>query len=233
MSPGQKVSTGNAETDKFDKQIESDIRSLQRSSRWLAGLGILAVVLLVTVVVFSVYDKALVINSAPSFIDIAFVKAPQAKVHAGPSEMFAVIKTYEKGEPLFLLEKKATWAKVQRRNITGWIRADQIQTKSERRKGILREGQAPIQILDVDWNVDEMSSYTILGKIENVTEIPVSNVKIIVNFFNKDGQFIKAKSTIVSAKKPFQRGKAYSFSVRGDYEEDFSFITTQVESWWE
>ncbi|MCZ7585273.1 MAG: hypothetical protein M5R36_19130 [Deltaproteobacteria bacterium] len=97
----------------FDQQISDDIRALQRSSRWLALLGILAVVLLVLLVVFSVYDKTL-INASPSFIDIAFVSADDTKLYEGPGEMFTVLDTYAKGDPVFLMEKRAEWARVQR-----------------------------------------------------------------------------------------------------------------------
>ncbi|MCZ7585274.1 MAG: FxLYD domain-containing protein [Deltaproteobacteria bacterium] len=105
--------------------------------------------------------------------------------------------------------------------------------ESERRAETRGTDAAPIEILDVDWNIDEVDNYTILGKIRDNTDIPVANVKISVNFFTKDGELVETKSTVVSGSQPFKRGQQYSFSIRGNSDKEFNFFTTQVESWWE
>ena len=96
----------------------------------------------------------------------------------------------------------------------------------------LEQQKPPIQISDVDWVVDdEVENYTIVGKIENTTDIPISNCKITVNFYNKANELIGTKFTILSRNEPFRKGEKYSFNISGQHKKEYAFVNYLIESW--
>ncbi|MBZ0273836.1 FxLYD domain-containing protein [bacterium] len=231
MSPVQKTSVAGIETPEYDKQIEADIKSLRRSTRLLALLGIAAFFLLVCLIVFAIYDKALVISESPSFIDIAFVSSKEAKIYVSPATSQHVVATYNRGQPLFLLERGETWARVQSREAMGWIRREDYVTKEERRLAATSRADGAVKMTDLDWNVDEVNNFTVVGKIVNLTDERITNVKVNVNFFDDAGHLISTREVIVSGNQPFRKNVAYNFSLRGNYDNDFNHVSAQVASW--
>jgi hypothetical protein len=217
------------ETNVFDKQIEEDIKSLKRSSRLLAILGISAFVLLLALIVFAIYDK----SSTPkltSFIDIAFVNAPNAALLEKPEEQSRILASLKKGDPVLQIERQGKWVKVQKKNMIGWMPENILQSKAEHRAET-RERETPIVISDVDWVVDEQDHFTVVGKVKNQSDLSIREVEIKISFSNKAGKVVAAKSIVVSSQQPMLRGDQVPFNLKGDYSKDFGYITTQVVRW--
>lgn len=229
MKKGKKNAVETSDAKSFDSQIEKDIHSLKRSSRILAILGFTAFALLLLLVVYAIYDNRTTSTSS-TYIDIAFVKVSEANLHETPNESARVIGSLKKDEPLLIFEKVDSWAKVQKKDISGWVHQDNLMSRSQYRAR-KQLNETPIQITEVDWIVDEKDTYSVVGKFKVSIDKPIHTVKINVNVFRKDGKLLTTEAALLASPEGFKFGQDYSFTVRGNYQKDFSYVTTQVVDW--
>ena len=226
----------------FDKAIEEDIKRLKRSSNILVLLGALVVVLLVVVIGFRIHlyllkDK---ITQGPRFIDYVYVKSEDTVVYARPDKTSDIVARLTKGEALFLIEQKTEWSKIEKRTISGWVEKVNLAQKDEwppRQEG----DDVPVRFIDVNWIVDEINNFTIIGKIENMSDIPLRNIKIQVNFYDREElccdeegkkhKPVMTRETWVARDKPLVAGVEKRFVITGKYEKNFKKIRYRVVSY--
>ena len=225
----------------FDQAVEDDIRRLKRSSNILILLGLLVVVLLGLAIGFRLYlyllnDK---MSEGTRFKDYVFVQNDNAVVYANPDKTSDIIARLTKGESLFLLENKGNWAKIEKRTISGWIEKNHIASKDEWPPK-QQFDDVPIRFIDVNWIVDEIDNFTIIGKIENLSEIPLKNIKIQINFYDREELCcdengnphppIMNRETWVAREKPLVAGVEQKFIITGKYERSFKKIRYRIVS---
>lgn len=170
----------------FDQAIEDDIRRLKRSSNLLILLGAMAVILLIAIAGFRLY--LYVQEAGPSnrthFKSVQFVKNDDTLVYAEPDTNSKVIVRLEQGESVLLIDEKDDWGKIEKSTISGWVQKVHLSDKKmwdQRDFG----GVVPVRVYDVDLFVDELENFAIIGKIQNISEGPLKNIKIQVNFYDR------------------------------------------------
>jgi outer membrane biosynthesis protein TonB len=65
-------------------------------------------------------------------VEILFVTAPEAPVHAKPDQAAAVVSTYQNGESVSVLAKQADWSEIRTGAGSGWVRAEYLGTQQEK-----------------------------------------------------------------------------------------------------
>lgn len=214
---------------KFDAQIEDDIRSLRRSSQLFAILGLCAVVLLTVVILVSIYDDKTMTEI--QFVGIGFVETETAQLLNRPAADAHAIKTLKQGEGVFILARIDGWIQVQKNGDEGWVREAEIKSKDEAFKEARGSSESPIEIREVSWVVDELNNYTIVGRVRNVTTLPIKNVKISVLFYDENHKLAGTKSTLVSPTVPLKKDEDYPFNITGLNEANFKMADYRVETW--
>ncbi len=227
----QEVKAVEDKGQEFDQQVEQDIRMLRRSSRWFASFGILAFLLLTCLVIFSLFDQSFSIDLGTPYVDIGFVKSTGATIYTEPGEQGQSLKTMPQGAGLFVLTKADDWFKVQSNNLIGWMKKDDLETKSDRekRKAIPRE--MPVRISDVNWFVDEIDNFTIVGQIENLTDRPIESVKVIVDFYDADSNLVHSKSSLIRTNTSFRIGHPQNFNLSGKHEKKYMGVDYRIANW--
>jgi len=222
-----------------DKAIEADVRRLKQSSYFLAILGTLALILVFVALIYAIYYRGLAnkeLVSPPNFISFVFVTSDNADIFSAPDDKSESVGKFTKGESLFLLEKQDDWFKVHREQsgkdpeLEGWIHRDNIETRDEivaRRENIT---EAPIEIYDIKWIVDEIDNFTIIGWAKNKTDIPLRNVRIAIEFYDENSNLVNRELTNVTTDKPLIKGQPRSFFSTGKYKGHYNYVRYTVES---
>lgn len=228
--------------DEIDQAIEDDIRKLKRSSNILILLCMVVVIVLVLVVGYHLYSYMLnnQMTSTDRFSDYIFVKSDDTVVYAQPDTTSAVLARLIKGEALFVIKSKDKWVQIEKRTIKGWVQSSNLAKKDEwpsRPMG----SNVPIRFIDVNWIVDEIDNFTIIGKIENLSDFPLRNIKIQVNFYDReeaccdangrDHAPVMSSETWVSREKPLATGVERKFIITGKYETNFKKIRYRIVSY--
>ncbi len=218
--------------EEFDRQIEQDILTLRRSSRWFASFGILAFLLLTCLVLFSLLDQSFIIDTGTPFIDIGFVKNSNAAVYDQPGVNGASVKIMPQGAGVFVLAKTGDWCKIQNNDQVGWMKTTDLETKTQRDASKSSGENQPVHIMDsVKWYVDEIDNYTIVGQIENMTDMPIESVKIVIDFYDADNNRIDTKTSNIRTDKSFTKGNPQNFSISGKHEKTFMGIDYRIAGW--
>lgn len=226
----------------FDQAIEEDIRRLKRSSNILILLGMLVVLLLFVVIGFRGYLYLLNsrIAERTRIKDYIFVKNDNTVVYAQPDKTSNIIAKLTKGEALFLIDDQNGWARIEKRTISGWVERANLAAKEEWPPP-QQQGDVPIRFIDVNWIVDELDNFTIIGKIENLSEVPLKNIKIQVNFHSREDLCcdengnphppVITRETWVAREKPLVAGVEQKFIITGKYEKNFKKIRYRIVSY--
>lgn len=226
----------------FDKAIEEDIKRLKRSSNILILLGTLVVALLFFVIGFRVYLSLLnnTLTQSPRFIDYIYVKSDQTVVYRLPEKTSEIVARLTRGEALFLLAEKKDWAQIEKKTIRGWVERANLAPKDEWPPHQTGD-DVPIRFIDVNWVVDEIDNFTIIGKIENMSDIPLRNIKLQVAFYDREElccdekgdphQPIMTRETWVAQEKPLVAGVETRFIITGKYEQNFKKIRYRIVSY--
>jgi len=232
--------TTNQEIQDIDLAIEKDIRKLKRTSNLLILLGMFSVLILIgalTILFMASVDNFNVTSSYKTYV---FVKNDGTVVYSSPEKTSAIVARLTKGETMFLVNEKNGWGKVEKRTISGWVEMTNIASKDEMPPRHLG-GDVPIRFIDVTWIVDEIDNFTIIGKIENMSEYPLKDIKIQVNFYDREeiccdekgNQHLPISSTEtwVAREKPLVAGVKKKFIITGKYEKNFKKIRYRIVSY--
>lgn len=238
---------GNNENDlkKIDQEIEEDIKHLKRSSNFLAILGLLIIVIFVGLLgikLLSIIGGGET-NSAPSFIDVGIVTGERAAVYKDPMTTAPTLGFLESDSAIFILDDSLKeWYKIHApiiidneitgKDLIGWISRQDIQTRSEVRKMrvLLSDRiEKTIDIIDVNWTIDEVGGYTISGKVVNLTKVPMKNVKVLITFYDNENQPVDRRYTFVAVDRPLRQDEPMPFVFIGRNEKDFNFVNCQVD----
>jgi hypothetical protein len=171
------------------------------------------------------------------FSDYIFVKGDDTIVYAHPDTTSAVLARLIKGEVLFVIKVKDKWVQIEKRTIKGWVQRVNLAKKDEWPSRPVGES-VPIRFIDVNWIVDEIDNFTIIGKIENLSEYPLRNIKIQVNFYDREEACcdengkkhspVMSRETWISREKPLPSGVERKFIITGKYESNFKRIGYRI-----
>jgi len=227
---------------KFDKEIDQDIRRLKRSTNLLTFLGILGIILIIGVIGLKIYLDSL--NSQTlglsGYKDYVYIKNNNTPIYSGPGKNFEIVARMTRGEAIFLLREQGEWAEVEKRTIKGYVRKENIIHQADWPPFNSLE-KMPIEFVDVDWFFDEIDNFTIIGKIQNTSEVPLKNIKIQVDFYDREviccddqGNPFKpvmTKETWVAQDKPLVAGVEQKFVIIGKYDKRFKKIKYRISSY--
>lgn len=227
---------------KIDKEIEADIKHLKRSSNLLAALGLTIIVLFILLLSlkitqnFGVSEKSL-----PRFIESATVIVDDTPVRAQPSTSAAAIATLSHNTRLLITKDDPDgWFKVHivdpvrggKNPIEGWLMQEDVRTHAEERqmrREMAKKAVKTIDILDVNWTIDEVGNYTISGKVLNLTDLPLSDIKIIITFYDENNNVVDQRKTIVATDSPLRKNLPVPFVFIGKNEKNFNFVNCRAD----
>ncbi len=64
-------------------------------------------------------------------VDMAFVTAPELRVHAQPSDSSPIVLTYQNGESVAIMSKRGEWFEVRTGDRSGWVHSGDLGTGAE------------------------------------------------------------------------------------------------------
>lgn len=225
----------------FDKEIEDDIRQLKRSSNLLVLLGTLVVVILLFLLGFKFYLYTLnnKVSRETIIKDYAFINLKDTAVYSGPGKNFDTIDKLDMGEAVFILGRQDDWTLIEKKDTNGWVESTRLVDKESWRP-VKGEENVPIQFVDVKWYIDELSTFAIIGFIENVSAVPLKNIKIQFDFYaqsesccdEKGNPFspFMTRETWVARDKPLIQGVKQRFVITGQTERSFEMLKYRVSS---
>ena len=168
-----------------------------------------------------------------------FVRTEGALVYAGPNKNSQIAARMTQGEALFLIEEKGDWTRVEKRTINGWMQKSDIARKEEWPPPSVGD-DVPIRFIDVNWVVDEIDNFTIVGLVENMADRPLRNVKIQVDFYDREEICcdergnphppVMTESTWVAREKPLVSDVEEKFIIIGKYDKQFKKIKYRIVS---
>jgi Bacterial SH3 domain len=238
---GRDTASIQQEYSDLDREIEKDIRRLKRSTNLLTLLGTIVVILLAVVIGFKIYLDFLneKIADYSRFKDYVFVRSDEALVYAEPRNNSEIVARLTKGEALFLLNEQDEWIQVEKRTFSGWIQNFDVARKDAWPPPSEGEG-VPIRFIDVNWVVDEIDNFTIVGKIENMSDRPLKNIKIQVDFYDREEiccdkhgnthRPVMSESSWEAREKPLVAGIEEKFVIIGKYDKQFKKIKYRIVS---
>ncbi len=64
-------------------------------------------------------------------VDMAYVTAPELRVHAQPNDSSPIVLTYQNGESVAIMSKRGEWVEVRTGDKTGWSHAGDLGTGAQ------------------------------------------------------------------------------------------------------
>ncbi|NLH50913.1 MAG: hypothetical protein GX444_20240 [Myxococcales bacterium] len=226
-----------------DWELETDIKHLKRSSNFLAVLGLLIIVLFIGLLGMKIRQSIGEGNkvSIPKFLDVGTVSVETATVFEQPLPTAGHIGELQREDAVFIIEDKPKdWFRVHavmvdggnRRELDGWVRKEQIRTRTELkqlRKDLATRESKSLDITDVNWTIDEVGNYTISGKVFNLTDVPLRNIKVIITFYDKDNNAVEQRYTYVASDSPLTKRNPIPFAFIGKNEKTFNFVNCRAD----
>ncbi|MDP8222509.1 MAG: hypothetical protein P9L99_04050 [Candidatus Lernaella stagnicola] len=226
-----------------DKEIEADIRHLKRSSNLLAALGLVIIVLFIILLGIKVThswhpsEKVL-----PHFIESATVLAETTELLADPLPTAKVLAKLPRDTRLLIMnDNRKNWYKVHVvsadsdsiNGLEGYLPKDEVRSRSQERQmrqELADQNTKAIDIVDVDWTIDEVGNYTISGKVVNLTkDLPLRNIKVIITFYDQDNNVVEQRSTIVATDNPLMHNNPIPFAFIGKNDKVFNFVNCRAD----
>lgn len=233
------VADNNEFLDQSGREIESDIKHLKRSTNIYTFLGTLVIILFFVVLGYKFYLKAAATNSpvftGPDFITVGYVVVDGANILEKPSESAKKLAQLDKGESIFVLQREGDWKRVHREETKGkaatigWIRSDWIQTRDELKAAVQDIADSPL-VVDANWIVDEVENFTIIGTVNNLTDIPLRNVRLAIDFYDDNHKRLDRRIVSVSPDKPLTKDNPKSFYYTGKYKGKYTYVKYYIES---
>ena len=233
--------TMDQDLSQFDKEIEDDIRRLKRTSNLLTLLGIMVVVLLIFTFGFTVYYYMIKNQGSikDPYMSIMYVAENGTTVFSQPDKNSNITGKLPMGSMVFLMEEKGDWGMVEKKSVKGWVEKKHLADKVswEQKK---KEGEKKIEFAGVEWYVDEMNQFTIIGRIHNVSDVPLKDIQIKVFFYEQEepccdenGEEFKpvlTRDTWIAQDKPLPPNAEKTFHITGKYEKSFKKIRYEVST---
>jgi len=239
------ASQSNDELNKVDHEIEEDIKHLKRSSNFLAVLGLLVIVIFLVLFSFKFLQSFSGEGPelAPKFIDVGVVTVDQSAVFEQPMPTANSIGMLEHDSAVFILvDNIEGWYKIQApiiingqntgNELKGWIRKADVRSRSEikaMRKALSERVEKSIDIIDVKWTIDEVGNYTISGKVVNLTDVPLRNIKVLITFYDDQNRRVDQRTTFVATDSNLRRNRPVPFAFIGKNEKTFTFVNCRVD----
>ncbi len=238
----ENIKQPDLETQQIDKDIEADIKHLKRSSNLLATLGLIIVVLFVILLAIKASQNWSPTEQAlPRFTESATVFADSSELLDDPLPTAKVLAKLTKGTHLLVMnDNRKDWLKVHAidsdlkatNGLEGYIKRDDVRTRTQEkqlRRDLALHDVKAIDIVDVDWTINEVGNYTISGKVVNLTDLPLANVKIIITFYDQDNNVVEQRNMLIAADNPIMKNNPTPFAFMGRNEKDFNFVNCRAD----
>jgi hypothetical protein len=157
-------------------------------------------------------EQAIAPTDTREAVDMAYVTAPEMRVHAQPNDSSPVVLTYQNGESVAIMSRQGEWVEVRTGERTGWGHAGDLGTGAEAKS---QEENPQVRFRMFPSPVSAPSAHGDIYMIAEVnTDGDVVNVKITENTTGSEGLAIQNAAALRSAKfypivkngerKPFQ-----------------------------
>jgi hypothetical protein len=232
----------DAEMKKIDKEIEEDIRHLKRSSNLLAALGLTIIVLFVILLAIKASQNfgPNTERTLPRFIESATITTDSAEVFEKPLPTSTSVTKLPEGTRILVMDDNpADWYKIHvidpdqpLADLEGWVQKRHVRTRTEERqmrKALAESETQTIDITNVDWTIDEVGNYAISGKVVNLTNLPLSNVNIIITFYDQNNNVVEQRNTIMATGNPLEKSNPMPFVFIGKNEKSFNFVNCRAD----
>jgi len=230
--------------DAIERAIEVDIKHLKRSSNFLAAMGLLIIILFGVLLSIQCIQRVGTrpIGDGISQVEQCTVIVNEAIVYRQPRPTAAQLTTLRRGEALYITGKDKTidyyqvrvYIKMDGANEgqDGWILKTDVQTISEERKKRAELAQTTDQIIAIEdehWTIDEVGRFFVSGKLVNMTNVPLNNIKLSLTFYDGQNNLVDRRFKTEYSDEPLKPGEPQLFHFTGMQKKDFHRLVCRAE----